>query len=223
MAAAGVAALAVIGALPSSGAGAVGGITEFSAGISRDSAPLAITNGPDGALWFTQAGDDNYGVARITVRGRVTEFRAGIGDGARPFGITAGPDGNLWFTELAGMRIARITPQGVVTEFGPGIDPMAAEGAAPAPSGITWGPGRMVWFTELGASSVGRIDMAGGITTFNKGIQRGAGPFDISLGPDGNLWFTGAWNGEKDQPGNSIYRITPKGVVTRFAEGIPAA
>ena len=52
------------------------------------------------------------------------------------------------------------------------------------------------------------------ITEFSDGITAGAQPYDIALGPDGNLWFT-EFNG-----GNQIGRITPLGVVTEFAVGI---
>src|SRR5262249_54779883 len=33
-----------------------------------------ITTGPDGNLWFTEESPLNYGVARLTPRGRLTEF-----------------------------------------------------------------------------------------------------------------------------------------------------
>ncbi len=56
----------------------------------------AITAGPDGALWFTNAGNNSIG--RITTAGVVTNYTGtGIID---PEGITAGPDGALWFTNV---------------------------------------------------------------------------------------------------------------------------
>ena len=77
------------------------------AGITAGSGPIGIAAGPDGNLWFTEAGGDRIG--RITPAGAITEFTAGITAGSGPFGITAGPDGNLWFTEIDGNRIGRIT------------------------------------------------------------------------------------------------------------------
>ena len=51
--------------------------------------PNYITAGPDGALWFTNLGNDSIG--RITTSGIVTNYTgAGIGD---PYAITVGPDG----------------------------------------------------------------------------------------------------------------------------------
>src|SRR3989442_725766 len=64
--------------------------------------PKGITAGPDGNLWFTEAGGNRIG--RITTGGVIRESpsKAGIG----PTEIAAGPDGNLWFTEWAGNAIA---------------------------------------------------------------------------------------------------------------------
>ena len=51
------------------------------------------------------------------------------------------------------------------------------------------------------------------ITEFSDGITAGSQPYDITVGPDGNLWFT-EFNG-----GNQIGRITPLGVLTEFGTG----
>ena len=56
--------------------------------------PVGIAAGPDGALWFTNYGNNSIG--RITTTGAVTNY-TGTGI-SLPFGITAGPDGALWFT-----------------------------------------------------------------------------------------------------------------------------
>jgi streptogramin lyase len=53
------------------------------------------------------------------------------------------------------------------------------------------------------------------VTEFSAGITEGAGPYGITAGPDGNLWFT-------EYDGNRIGRITPAGVVTEFSAGITA-
>jgi len=50
-------------------------------------------------------------------------------------------------------------------------------------------------------------------TGFSSGISAGAGIYDITAGPDGNLWFT-------ESRGNRIGRITTGGVVTEFSAGI---
>ena len=62
---------------------------------------------------------------------------------------------------------------------------------------------------------IGRITPDGVVTEFSAGITPGASPYDITAGPDGNVWFV--------EPGlDRIGRITPAGVVTEFGAGISA-
>src|SRR5690606_37698312 len=71
-----------------------------------------------------------------------------------------------------------------------------------------------LWFTHRGEAAIGRITTSGEITTFALGTS--AVPNEIAGSPDGNLWFTDS--------GASVGRISPTGVVTRFAlEGFNAA
>jgi streptogramin lyase len=51
------------------------------------------------------------------------------------------------------------------------------------------------------------------ITEFAAGISPSSGPWGITVGPDGNVWFTEAST-------DKIGRITPSGIVTEFAAGI---
>ncbi len=162
-------------------------ITEFSAGISPSAAPLGITTGSDGNLWFAENGANR--VARITPSGVVTEFGAGIA-GMDILFITAGPDGNLWFTETTSDQIGRMTPSGVVTEFNVGISPSSQL------LGITAGPDGNVWFAEFAGNRIGRITPAGVVTEFSTGISPFSGPFGITAGPD-----------RADYPGRSRHRV----------------
>ena len=110
--------------------------------------PDAIASGPDGALWFTNYGNNT--IDRITTSGRVTSY---TGQGiSGPAGITAGPDGALWFTNngTGANSIGRITTTGKVTIYGlPGLQDY--------PVGITAGPDGTLWFTNNGNNSIGRI------------------------------------------------------------------
>ena len=177
-------------------------VTAFvSEGPNGINAPGGITRGPDGALWFTNAGNNTIG--RITTAGVVTTFTgAGISD---PGGITAGPDGALWFTNYSGNAIGRITTAGVVTIYtGTGID---------YPTAIAAGPDGALWFTNFGlqpvrSSSIGRITTAGVAQSFTgTGIDF---PVSIAAGADGALWFTNFGT-------TSIGRVTTAGVVSNFA------
>ncbi|MBI5848148.1 MAG: choice-of-anchor D domain-containing protein [Nitrospirae bacterium] len=164
------------------------------------SAPYAITSGPDGALWFTEA--DGNKIGRITTAGVITEYTIPTAASA-PSIITAGPDGALWFTEYGGNKIGRITTAGVITEY-----PVPT--VASSPYGITTGPDGALWFTEYGGNKIGRITTAGVITEYT--IPTAAsGPYDITTGPDGRLWFT-------ESGGNKIGRINATtGVFVEFS------
>jgi streptogramin lyase len=180
-----------------------GYITEFSL-PSGSSRPGGITSGPDGNLWFTISSPGKIG--RITPTGIITEFP--VSDASDfPGSITSGPDRNLWFIGQLG-RIGRITPGGISTEFTlpvipnpPGFYIYRQLGA------ITAGPDGNFWFTEqivilavgLGTgpagvehtSWIGRITPAGVITEF-KVPTNFSQPLGITVGPDGNIWFTEA-------------------------------
>lgn len=132
-------------------------MTEFEAGITGGSNPWSVTAGPDGNLWFTQAGTG--GVGRITPQGVVTEFTAGITAESTPWDITSGPDGNLWFTDRFENQIGRITPQGVVTELTAALGPVRFEG-------ITAGPDGNLWAAESQPLAVARITPQGVVSEF---------------------------------------------------------
>jgi hypothetical protein len=123
-------------------------ITEFPI-PTASSAPLEITAGPDGNVWFTEINGNNIG--RITPLGAVSEFPI-LTSGSAPFLITAGPDGNLWFTENSANQIGRITIAGVITEF-------AIPTAASGPMGITTGPDGNLWFTEGSGDKIGKVSI----------------------------------------------------------------
>ncbi|HMH50707.1 MAG TPA: FG-GAP-like repeat-containing protein [Candidatus Acidoferrum sp.] len=162
------------------------------------SAPVGITAGPDGNLWFTERAGNRIG--NITPAGVITEFPLPTA-GSGPTGIVSGPDGNLWFTERDGNRIGKVTPAGVITEF---TLPTAGSG----PFGITTGPDGNLWFTERDGDRVGYITPAGVITEFTLPTA-GSAPTGIVSGPDGNLWFT-------ETGGNRIGRIAPDGTIAEF-------
>ena len=98
---------------------------------------------------------------------------------------------------------------GRMTNTGDTLEPLgAAEGFPEGQAAYGWatdGRGRM-WFTFL--KGIGRVDSPSKISAFTKGFLDGASVNDITLGPDGNLWFTDRLNG--------IGRITPKGAVKMY-------
>src|ERR1700736_1982908 len=82
-----------------------------------------------------------------------------------------------------------------------------------APHGIAAGPGgTSLWFAEFSTNKIGTMTLAGAIpgpiTEFTVPTAASL-PREITLGPDGNLWFT-------EQHGMKVGRITPAGVITEF-------
>jgi uncharacterized repeat protein (TIGR01451 family) len=116
-------------------------------------------------------------------------------------GLTAGPDGNLWYTQYSGDVIGRVTTAGVITEF-----------AVPSTStdwGIHAGSDGALWFRERDSGKMGRSTVSGSITEFPANTGQGLFPGDVTLGPDGNIWFAS---------GNSYVGImTPAGVFSQVS------
>ncbi len=143
----------------------------------------SLSPGPDGNMWFTEAGPSGNQIGRITMQGVITEFPIPKPQ-SFPTGITAGPDGNLWFVEENGNNVGRITTAGAITEF-----PIPT--LYSFPRAIVTGPDGNLWFTEKGANKIGRVTVEGLITEFELRARiPGGDPSDITAGPDGNLWFT---------------------------------
>ena len=238
-----IALLAAAVALPIAGIGVALTAVPAGAGVTNYTdptivSPMAITRGPDGALWFAN-GDSTIG--RINTAGVVTNYTDPTIDGVS--GITTGPDGALWFTNRFNDSIGRITTAGVVTNF--------TDLTIASPMGITSGPDNALWFT-IGGNSIERITTAGVVTKFSdihninnphgitydgsflwftnfsgNSIGRAyhgagdtmvfssytgtgvSGPEDIAVGPDGNVWFT-------NSNSNSIGRSNRVGSMTNY-------
>lgn len=170
-----------------------------------DPTPAGITGGPDGALWFTDPGNDVIG--RITTDGTYTlQMSPGV---ELSTGITTGPDGNLWFT--VGQQdafIGRITTAGKVKLF---KDPGGS-----FPQGITTGPDGALWFAESNGT-VGRMTTKGSVKHFSVAPSN-ALLEGIVTGPDGRLWVTQFVVGGS-RLSNQVIRVTTTGKSTSFTVG----
>lgn len=80
-------------------------LATYSSGIPSTAQLTSITVGPDGALWFPEAGAGKIGrLARAT--GKITSYAlpsniripAGVSPGVSGYGIAAGPSKTVWFT-----------------------------------------------------------------------------------------------------------------------------
>jgi streptogramin lyase len=167
----------------------LGQIGEFPT-TTTASSPEGIVAGPDGNLWFAEAGANK--IAEINpLTHAVTEFSSPTGS-SFPLGVALGPDGNIWFTEFDANKIGVINPiTHAVTDFS--IPPPATGG----PVAIVAGSDGNLWFTE--SRNPGElIEINPNTDAFTEFPAPTANlqPFGITSGPDGNIWFT-----EKTNPG----------------------
>ena len=164
------------------------GIVKLFKDLSGDPLPAGITQGPDGAIWFTDIG--NGAVGRITGGGKYT---LQVDVGGVSDGITVGPDSNLWFTESGANEIGRISTTGL--QFPAFTLPAGSE-----PEQIVAGPSGTVWFTQAGTDQIGELTTAGVLSELSVPTAN-AQPFGIAVGPNGKIWFT-------ERGGNRIGYVT---------------
>jgi hypothetical protein len=120
--------------------------------LNPGAVPGRMTAGPDGNMWFSDAGTavtpatPAIGMISPTTD-KVTEFTqpAGMNAGSNPHGITVGPDGNLWFPDTGATK--------AIGKFGLGV--AAASVSAPAVTGtdgvgVAQSCGGDVWSTWAG-------------------------------------------------------------------------
>lgn len=170
--------------------------------------PVALTTGPDGALWVADDIDQDAGqnaIARIAKSGKRTATFYYQADASPAFvDIAAGPDGALWLSDSGDVQIVRLTTDGTFTVFPLTVDPM----------GIVAGPDGALWFVADGflTAAVCRITTDGVVTQYSSGLSTAAALQDIAVGPDGAFWFT--------ELNDRIGRITTRGKIKEFAAGI---
>jgi streptogramin lyase len=118
--------------------------------------------------------------------------------------ITRGNDGAVWFAGNNGM-IGRLSLTGSLKTFT--VEPPDSQNGEASLWAIYWGPDNNVWFGTF-SGIVGKLNPStGAVTRF----QLPEHPvFDITRGPDGNLWATA---------GTSVYRISTAGAFTAFSLG----
>jgi virginiamycin B lyase len=167
-----------------------------------DTAPAALTAGPDGAIWFLEMGADKVG--RITADGKITEYPLPERERmhANPEGMAVGSDGAIWFSETLKMRMGRIDPKTfAITEF---VIPPVPAGVPPAT--VTAGPDGAIWFD---GSALGRMTTTGEFKAFPLPWQGQYAPNSITAGPDGRLWVIDSRNGK-------VLRMTTQGEVAEL-------
>ena len=166
---------------------------------TANAGPFAITQGPDGNMWFTESNTGTNKVANVTPAGVITEFTLPTAN-AFPGNIVAGPDGNLWYVDEAN-HLGKVTTAGTITLF-PAADP----------SGLAVGPDSNLWVAEFNGMKVDVYSTAGALL---HSYASGTNPANLQLeqitaGPDGNMWFD-TFSGD-----NVVKMITGTGATTAF-------
>jgi streptogramin lyase len=209
-----------------------GEIAEFSAGLNEKAAVTNLTAGTDGNVWF---GDNSShpAIGRVTPAGEITEF-GGIPPREFPIleGPAPGPDGRLWFSaNEPTTAVERISSTGTIERFHAGLD-RRAEYVGP----FVAGPDGKAWFRvekrpprhgpkEHGLTAIGRISPSGRIAEFShclRPLPEFAGPNFLTVGPEGDVWFTTWPSGEDSTLASipSVGRIAPDGKITEFRQGL---
>ena len=214
--------LAPLGALTPAAHAATGHIDEFNQanrpGIIQNSSsdPLGLTVGPDGNLWFTDAGEDlSLQGGAPPPRWQIGRFHLADGSlsfnpasdwfpngeiGSVPTAITNSGDNNMWFSNFG----VTANDVGVINSQGGNplgsSNPFGVSIPASTLTDITLGPDNNMWFTMFGSGNIGHISRTGAsptIVTLPGGRDAAhptatvtQSPEAITAGPDGNLWFT---------------------------------
>jgi streptogramin lyase len=160
-----------------------------------------IAPGPNDHIWFT--GDTLVGQSSIA--SDMTEFLLPVYGNVTS--IVEGPDKNLW-TTLYPAAIGRMGSNGHLTAF-------TLDRKLGIPSSITNGPTRALWFIANGSPNrIVSTTVTGEMKAY--GVPAGSALQWLTLGSDGNLWFT-------DGARNRIGRMTPTGAIKEFSVPTPDA
>lgn len=206
-----------VGEIPAGGQPAYFSNGIFQAGQDEEAGDLGpITLGPDDNLWFTQSAGPSSAGAGVVYRissgvgnsgdgplGAVKYERA---DGILPnvFGITGGPGGRVYFTETSDAIDPPVGPAEEVGSMGVhGGVTAGIPGAPSIPGAIAEDGEGNLWFAEPSSEEIARLTPAGVITQIPVGVV----VRDITVGPDGNLWFTSD---------NAIGTLSPSGTGLRL-------
>jgi len=176
-----------------------------------DPAPGAVTQGPDGALWFLGADDDVYRFRN----GSFTRYPIAGGLAGSPWGgqIVSGPRQSVWFAGTTG--IDRLDMSGRLaiypTESGGGECRGLQGGITTGSDGNIWADGNYTSACGSGGSDGGlifRMTPTGRILHTYKTAQRFAGP--MTSEPLGRVWAVGT-TGQSALPGtvDSLLSIRP--------------
>ncbi len=158
---------------------------------------IGITLGPDNRLWAVEElgvfnGEAPGTIDRISLNGRsVVRYPVPappFSDQHLPAWDAPGPDGRVWFTEFSRVyhEVGAVTHDGTISQY-------TLPGAASNTGGVTTGVDGRIWVTEPDTNKVTILNPDG---SFVRSLHVHQEPVAITIGPDGNMWFTNALSGE---------------------------
>lgn len=172
-----------------------------------------ITAGPDEALWFTLSKSSQIG--RITTAGQMDFFNLPSAD-YRPYNIAGDASNSLWFS-TAKDTLGRINVTGKTSGIslsGLKTSPDSILGVG----SIALGPDNNIWFIASDRNSdysvnrytINKVDPLTELVTTYEYNEVGD-PRNLTIGPDGALWFT------ISSLGNQLGRISTDGDISTYA------
>lgn len=170
-------------------------IVEFDKGLPPHSRPHGIAVDPDGEhLWVALQAADK--IARFDRATGSFDLLVDFPTGSGPHDIRFGPDGHTLFVTLQGAsELATYDPEtGEKHEYAVPLPPPTVGDLVPAPKLVDVIPSptdKAVWVTTFMGDRLFRFDTGSRrLTQITCGITPGSGVLEITLGPDGRLWFT---------------------------------
>lgn len=214
-------------------AGSSNGYTEGTGAAAQFSSPFSVATDAAGNVYVSDEG--NHKIRKITPAG-VTSLLAGstqgdaLGTGAAaqfkyPYNIAvSGTD--VFIVDTHNHKIKKTTSTGVVTLVAGSTGGSANGNATDAqfyyPTGIAIATDGTIYIADKDNHIIRKITSAGAVTTLAGSAGQAAyvdatgadarfnGPYDITIGSDGNLYVADASN-------HKIRKVTPAGVVTTVA------
>jgi MYXO-CTERM domain-containing protein len=167
-----------------------------------------LVEGPDGNIWFTDAGTNDIG--RLTPDGTTLAKFPIPTEASTPHGITVGPDDALWFTEQTANKIGRITTAGEILEL---CIPTSESG----PTSIAAGSDGNVWFTETAAGKIGRVELQTSLSLADRvDSDPVGGRSDGTISPSSDQGCSVARGpARQTQAGLAFFLVLGLGLVTR--------
>lgn len=150
-----------------------------SAWETASSSSVSGATGSDGRFWFAEPDLDR--LTGVAPDGTMTHRE--VEAGGRPNVVAAAPDGSIWFAYDALPKIGSLSSSGDVGSYDVPVD----GGRVAAMAG---GPGLSLWLAVVGddGARLARVDATGAVVV--DPVIADAAPHDLSLGPDGSLWYS---------------------------------